>query len=247
MMIKMVDMDGDGQVSFAEFRTLVLHPDPGLVDMHKEVTATKDAAINKERQAAAGKGKGTDITSFQRQRELTSREAKKSAVIQFIADNEVTFDYIKQSYQIFLELPRERRPGGRVSYVTFCECLGVETLTQFKLLHELFDNEEMGDADLREVLLAMMNFVEVDREERIQFSFIMFDELKTGYISHKEVEEILRGNHMIGILSVQRKADTVMRQASANASGSITMNEFVVVSKKFPNIMLPNIGTGKKK
>ena len=68
----------------------------------------------------------------------------------------------------------------------------------------------------------------------MQFSFIMFDELKTGYISHKEVEEILRGNHMIGILSVQRKADTVMRQAATQGAGSITMNEFVVVSKKVP-------------
>ena len=74
----------------------------------------------------------------------------------------------------------------------------------------------------------------------------MFDELKTGYISHKEVEEILRGNHMIGILSVQRKADTVMRQAATQGAGSITMNEFVVVSKKFPNILLPTIGRKKK-
>jgi Ca2+-binding EF-hand superfamily protein len=247
MMIKMVDMDGDGQVSFTEFRTLVLHPDPGLVDMHKEVNAEKDKLLNKERQAAAGKSKGTDLSSYQRQRELTSREAKKAALIQFITDNEVTFDYVKQAYQVFIEFPREKRPGGRVPFKTFCEALGVEALTQTKQLHQLFDNEEMGDVDFREVLLGMMNFIEVDREERIQFSFIMFDELKTGYISHKEVEEILRGNHMIGILSVQRKADTVMRQASANASGSITMNEFVVVSKKFPNIMLPNIGAGKKK
>ena len=114
-------------------------------------------------------------------------------------------------------------------------------MTENKVLHNLFDNEEMGDMDFREMLLGMLNFIEVDRVERIQFSFIMFDEMKTGYISHKEVEEILRGNHMIGILSVQRKADTVMRQASSNAAGSITMNEFVVVSKKFPNILLPSI------
>ncbi len=247
MMIKMVDMDGDGQVSFQEFRTLVLHPDPGLVDMHKEVNNERDNAQSKEQQLASGKAKATDLTSFQRMRELTSREAKKAALILFIADNEINFDFIKQSYQIYLELPRERRPGGRVNFNTFCECFGLEPLTQFKMLHELFDNEEMGDVDFREVLLSAMNFVDLDREERIQFSFIMFDELKTGYISHKEVEEILRGNHMIGILSVQRKADTVMRQASKNASGSITMNEFVVVSKKFPNIMLPNIGAGKKK
>jgi hypothetical protein len=37
-MISMVDMDGDGQVSLKEFRTLVLHPNPGVVDMHKEIS-----------------------------------------------------------------------------------------------------------------------------------------------------------------------------------------------------------------
>merc|ERR1711934_577103 len=145
-------------------------------------------------------------------------------------------DYIKQAYQNFLDLPREKRPNGRIRFQDFCDCLGVEALTENKVLHGLFDNEEMGD----------MDFIDIDKVERIQFSFIMFDELKTGYISHKEVEEILRGNHMIGILSVQRKADTVMRQASATAAGSITMNEFVVVSKKFPNILLPALNKKKK-
>ena len=67
----------------------------------------------------------------------------------------------------------------------------------------------------------------------------MFDKKKTGFISIKEVEEILRGNHMISVASVQRKAQTIMKQASTNQSGFITCNEFVVVSKKFPNILLP--------
>lgn len=246
-MISMVDMDGDGQVSYMEFRTLVLHPDPGSVDMHKAVNAEKDAAINKERQAEQGKSKATDLSSYQRQRELTTREAKKKSIVGFIAENEATFDFVKQAYQNFLDIAREKRPGGRIQFLIFCECLGVEPLTENKLLFDLFDNEEMGDMDFRELLLGMLNFIEVGKEERMQFSFIMFDELKTGYISHKEVEEILRGNHMIGILSVQRKADTVMRQAASSGAGSITMNEFIVVSKKFPNIMLPSLGSRGKK
>ena len=32
-MIRMVDTDGDGQVSFAEFFLLVVHPDPGAPDL----------------------------------------------------------------------------------------------------------------------------------------------------------------------------------------------------------------------
>jgi hypothetical protein len=47
---------------------------------------------------------------------------------------------------------------------------------------------------------------------------------------------------MLSIASVRRKADTIMKQANSNKSGSITMSEFVVVSKKFPNILLPSVG-----
>merc|ERR1719263_2273296 len=89
-----------------------------------------------------------------------------------------------------------------------------------------------------------MNFIPYDKEKRIRFSFTMYDEGKSGYISRKEVEAILRGNHMIS--SVQRKAETIMKQALANESGTITQAEFVVVSKKFPNILLPAInGNGR--
>jgi hypothetical protein len=41
---------------------------------------------------------------------------------------------------------------------------------------------------------------------------------------------------------VKRKAETIMKQAHSSKAGSVTMNEFVVVSKKFPNILLPAVG-----
>jgi serine/threonine-protein phosphatase 2B regulatory subunit len=117
-------------------------------------------------------------------------------------------------------------------------------MTPFKLF-DLFDSESLGDVDLREFLLSMLNFVTVDKEVRIRFSFQMYDEGKSGFITQKEIEEILRGNHMIGIASVQRKAETIMKQAVSNKTGSITINEFVVVSKKFPNILLPVLDVKK--
>jgi serine/threonine-protein phosphatase 2B regulatory subunit len=89
----------------------------------------------------------------------------------------------------------------------------------------------------------MMNFVDgLSKETRIRFCFAMFDEQKTGLITVKEVEEILRGNHMVSLLTVKRKAETIMKQAVAAHMGSITMNEFVIISKKFPNILLPSMG-----
>ncbi len=242
MMISMVDLDGDGQVSYKEFRSLVLHPNPGVVDMHKEINADKDEELMREKQAMAGKSQGLDLTAFQRQKEMTLREQKKKMIISFVADNEVNFEYIKQSYLEYLELPKERRSNGRVKFSEFCKVMRIEPITEYKHLHAFYDSEELGDMDLREFLLSMLNFVEVDKDARIRFSFAMFDETKSGYISQREVEEILRGNHMISLASVQRKAETIMKQANSTTTGAITINEFSVVSKKFPNILFPSVG-----
>jgi serine/threonine-protein phosphatase 2B regulatory subunit len=37
---------------------------------------------------------------------------------------------------------------------------------------------------------------------------------------------------------VARKADTIMAQADKDGDGVITFDEFVIVSKKFPNILV---------
>ena len=34
----------------------------------------------------------------------------------------------------------------------------------------------------------------------------------------------------------------IRSQAHKNSSGAITLNEFIIVSKKFPNILLPAVG-----
>lgn len=242
MMISMVDLDGDGQVSMKEFRALVLHPNPGVVDMHKEINKEKDVDAMKQKQALAGKMQGLDLTTFQRQKEITIREQKKKMIVSFVVDNEVDFAFIKRSHLKFLELPPVKRVAGRIRFTEFCSVMDVEPIQEYKNLHAFYDTEETGDMDIREFMLSMMNFVDVEKDARIRFSFEMYDELKTGFIAQAEVEEILKGNHMLSAASVRRKADTIMKQANANTKGSITINEFVVVSKKFPNILLPAVG-----
>lgn len=244
-MISIIDSDGDGQVSFQEFRAMVMHPDPGNADMHKVIVQKRDDEILADKQAMGGKTTGLDLTTYQRQKEMTQREAKKKMLISFIAENEITFDYIKTAYQYFADMPKEKRMRGRIKFPEFCKALAVEPISEYRILHSLFDSEESQEVDFREFLLSMLNFVEVNKELRMRFSFTMFDERKSGFITQKEIEEILRGNHMISLASVHRKAETIMRQASATTSGSITMNELVVIAKKFPNILLPSIGITK--
>ena len=44
---------------------------------------------------------------------------------------------------------------------------------------------------------------------------------------------------------VARKADTIMQQADKDGDGVVTFDEFVIVSKKFPNILFPAYSSSK--
>ena len=72
---------------------------------------------------------------------------------------------------------------------------------------------------------------------RMKFAFLLYDEDSTGSISHRELVKILRANHMAKTeAEVSRKAETIIAQCDKRNDGIITFDEFVVVSKKFPNM-----------
>ena len=61
-----------------------------------------------------GKTTGADLSAFQRQKEMILRESKKKAFHTFVVDNETDFDAVRSSYYFYLEIPKPKRPGGRV-------------------------------------------------------------------------------------------------------------------------------------
>ena len=74
----------------------------------------------------------------------------------------------------------------------------------------------------------------------MKFAFMMFDKEGTGSITHRELVKILRANHMAKTeAEVSRKAETIIAQCGKRNDGIIFFDEFVVVSKKFPNILFP--------
>ena len=65
-------------------------------------------------------------------------------------------------------------------------------------------------------------------------------------ITKGELTRILRANHMASCdAEVARKADTIMQQADKDGDGVVTFDEFVIVSKKFPNILFPAYSSSK--
>jgi len=239
MMISMIDLDGDGQISLSEFRTVVLHPNPGDVDMHKAAVEDREKQAMNEKFALTNKHSEIEVNVFQRQKEISLRDTKKKMLLSFIEDNDIVFDSIRVALSVLASLPKEKKVNNRLNFDTFCRMLKIEPIGEYRKLFSLFDQEETGSIEIREFILSLMNFISVDKEERIRLAFSMYDEYKSGFIGLLEVQQILKGNHMIGEASVLRKAQTVMKQAAAVDGGAITVEEFVVVSKKFPNILWP--------
>ena len=93
------------------------------------------------------------------------------------------------------------------------------------------------------MLIALANFSGAAKDDKMKFAFMMYDEESTGSITHRELVKILRANHMAkSEAEVARKAETIIASLSKN-DGTLSYDDFVVVSKKFPNILFP-VATG---
>ncbi|KAG3086264.1 hypothetical protein PI124_g18187 [Phytophthora idaei] len=231
-MIKMVDKDGDGQVSFAEFYAMVTkgkQPPPGL-----GVTA----AVPEKAAAPGGAVSGAQAIQLRNQR--------KVALEEFARDNGIKPESVKKAYKRFQATDKDG--SGQIDYSEFCEVLQVDPSPQCEKIFQLFDNDKTGRIDVREFMIALSNFTGAEKEEKLKFAFLVFDEDGNGVITRQELMKILKANHMASNESeVSRKADTIMSQGDKDGDGVISFDEFSVVSKKFPNILFPayTLGTAK--
>jgi len=223
-MIKMVDKDGDGQVCFEEFYEMVTTKKP------------PDGLGNTGRPGAAGRTVAPPPPTGQSV--IQSRNAKKTALDEFAKDNSIKPETIKKSYKRFQTTDKDK--SGMIDYTEFCEILQVDPSPVSEKAFQLFDYDKSGQIEVREFLIALTNFTGASKDEKLKFSFAVFDEDSNGVITKDELTKILKANHMASAdVEVARKAETIMAQADKDNDGVITFDEFVIVSKKFPNILFP--------
>ncbi|KAH8070955.1 Ca2-binding protein [Aureococcus anophagefferens] len=231
MMIKMVDNDGDGQVSYHEFYDVVTDPDPA----HTDFLAKED------QNEAPGDGEKMDAKAHERHKELNLRNRKREMMEQFVTENSVGPAEVLHTYQKYRQLPTERKVNALVDFETYCEILSIEPTGETHMLFSLFDVEADGVLDIKEFILGMCNYVPMDQDQRIALVFDLYDEDKSGFLSLSELTGILQANHMQSKQAVRKKADTIIKQADKDGSGTLSRQEFEVVSLKFPSVLFPKL------
>jgi serine/threonine-protein phosphatase 2B regulatory subunit len=221
-MIRMVDKDGDGQVAFDEFYEMVTNgkqPPPGLGGGGRAGAS-----------GAAAPPTGASV--------VAQRNAKKTALDEFAKDNNLKPESIKKAFKRFQSSDKDK--SGMIDYTEFCEVLQVDPSPQGEKVFQLFDYEKSGQIDVREFLVALSNFSGAGKDDKLKFAFMVFDEDGNGMITKEELTKILKANHMASSdAEVARKAETILAQADKDGDGVVNFDEFVIVSKKFPNILFP--------
>lgn len=233
-MIRMVDKDGDGQVCFEEFYEMVTggrKPPAGLW------TGPGGGGGGAPNTAAPGAppgapGQPTVTTTLQQ------RKNKQMGLDTFAKEHNIKPESIKRAYKRFRVTDKDG--SGQIDYTEFCEVLQVDPAPQVEKLFQLFDKDRSGQIDVREFMIGLSNFTGAGKEEKLKFAFMVFDEDGNGVITKQELVKILKANHMASTdKEVMRKADTIMAQADKDGDGVVDYDEFVLISKKFPNILFP--------
>uniref|UniRef100_H3HB88 Uncharacterized protein n=1 Tax=Phytophthora ramorum TaxID=164328 RepID=H3HB88_PHYRM len=201
-MVRLCDTDGDGQVSFDEFRRMAIHPDPGGPEF-----ATVVAEAEPEEPVPANK---------QRQQEI--KQEKTKLMRRFVEDTRPSLEMLERIAKKFRQMQHDA-----LDFEDFCSLFEVEPTGEYRRLFALFtpDNQSDSGADLREILLAAVNFIGgVDRVQRVRFCFEIFDDDHNGFITEDELVNILRANYLAtSDDQVRKKAQTILRQADDDGDG----------------------------
>lgn len=176
-MIRMVDKDGDGQVSFDEFYEMVTggkKPPPSAGGGGAMAPPSGGVRPN-----AAGAAPV-----------IQQRNARKNALDDFAREYNIKPESIKKAYKRFQETDVDH--SGLIEYTEFCEILQVEPSPQVEKLFQLFDKDKSGQIDVKEFMIGLSNFTGAGKEEKLKFAFMVFDEDGNGVITKQELLKILK-------------------------------------------------------
>lgn len=252
-MIRMVDVDGMGQVGLEEF--MRLFEAQNIVSEMQNVKMGSDK-VRKEIEEAIKKqteeSKAGALAATQKRakaRDKMEKEQAKDARKADKGDTEQNYQLLKQFgvapamlkkyYERFLEVDRDE--SGSINYEEFCLVLEEDDSDVVRALFDIFDLDHSGTIEMKEFIVGLSAYCSTTtKEERLKFAFMICDSENTGYLGKADIGRILKANFLAQQASdkdIDRRVAKVFK--SAGAKDEISFQEFIDVSKKVSGLVFP--------
>lgn len=197
--------------------------------------------------------------------EIAKKMEKKDLCQDFVTHYKLRLRDLQRAYKAYRKLCADSKPSvfktGSITFETMCTIFG-HNKTNIKTedherLTKLFScfidpnvmrhGTESPEVLVRDVLMSLNNFTGCTKPQRINFCFSLYDTDRSGSIDVSELIAILKSSHLAMTEdSVRTKAEAILEQADTDGSGSINLEEFVVMATRFPNILFPNYSLSEK-
>ena len=258
MMLSICDTDGDGGVAYYEFYQMAKASNPGdpnwrpisekdfhekrsgidpnkpkpppviVYDEYGNPIDVVDAADDAEARKKA----------MMRASEMARKGEKKRLCEELVDKLDMRLPELQRCFKRFRDMPCFA--SGRATFDEMCQILDIETDNEFRDIYTVFSDISVGKVNVRELLLALNNFTGCTKPQRINFCFFLFDADQSGEIGSDELVQILQASHLSAdIEAVKKKALSILSNADHDGTGSISLEEFIVISNRFPNILFP--------
>ena len=263
LMIGMLDIHGDGQVSFNAFKRMVESEDPANEDFLSAASPTRSNE------------------SFYAQQRNEQAEKKREAFSRCVRTCKIDRDDVLGMWTLVRQRVRESTSPSK-SIPVECFYLGYEGIltllpaafcsaAEVRVLFDLLRNGDEQMIDSRALIMSFTNFVAgFGLEEKCRLAFEMFDVDRSGYLSLDEIEAMMISTNLATHDLIKRRAENFMLCADTDRyfemctllsceicniftlsifcfcrclycrSGGITIDELIVAAEKLPNLIFPS-------
>ena len=229
MMISMLDSNGDGQISYEQFRRMVNSANP----------TEEDFSLPESKNQITHYGNTNSMV------EMEQFNKKKEVFSSFVTNCRIGHKHAKKlkeyiiSKTAIVDVEESDSISITITHDNMCEVLLIDSTGETHTLFDLLDYSGSGKVDAIELLLCLSNFILFTTKERCVMIFEIFDSNKKGYLSSKDIYHILIGSHMKSHKSIRKKAENILRHIDPTNIGKISFDDLLTAAVKFPNLLFP--------
>lgn len=267
-MIRICDTDGDGQVTFDEFKKMMTTPPPPVPPPMPKTSKTRSRAAaakkyqrsttqsNFERsqtEANLEAAMGHDTAKTSKQKQGLAEKQKQEAQANFRAVSVETLvrklsggmgkikpSQIKKVYKRFQDIDADK--SGAIDYDEFIQALEMEDNTVAKQMFRVFDMDGSGSIELKEFIVVLSRYTSAAKTEKLKFAFMMFDEDGSGFIERAELIDMLGASFVVEGYSpeeLEDRADMVFDFLQMSRDGAISYEDFLKLSTAKNGLIYP--------